>query len=249
MFRGVLRIGMLVAIGVAIVASVTAQEPASRAQISVPDKDKVVFTGQDFSAILPAVSNGQFDVGVAAIGITDKRKATVDFSDGYLAGYLTVITTKDSGITDVNGLSGKRLGVVQGTLQEAYAGDESSLYTAYREMKENARPRASRRKVDAVVIPPATGVIAPTESEPKAATSAERTLSRCSAESISKGSLLTAAAYTTRGTCVAVFPGQLHSRDPPYPLMFFSTKHAPPALRMRLQRLSASGRVSAPKRT
>ena len=83
--------------------------------------DNVVFTGQDFSAILPAVSNGQFDVGVAAIGITDKRKQTVDFSDGYLAGYLTVITTKDSGIKDANGLSGKRLGVVQGTLQEAYA--------------------------------------------------------------------------------------------------------------------------------
>ncbi|MDQ0851885.1 polar amino acid transport system substrate-binding protein [Arthrobacter sp. B3I9] len=83
--------------------------------------DNVVFTGQDFSAILPAVSNGQFDVGVAAIGITDKRKQTVDFSDGYLAGYLTVITGKDSGIKDANGLSGKRLGVVQGSLQEAYA--------------------------------------------------------------------------------------------------------------------------------
>jgi polar amino acid transport system substrate-binding protein len=83
--------------------------------------DKVVFTGQDFSAILPAVANGQFDVGVAAIGITDKRKETVDFSNGYLAGYLTVLTTKDSGIKDVDGLNGKRLGVVQGTLQEAYA--------------------------------------------------------------------------------------------------------------------------------
>jgi polar amino acid transport system substrate-binding protein len=83
--------------------------------------DNVVFTGQDFSAILPAVANGQFDVGVAAIGITDKRKETVDFSNGYLAGYLTVLTTKDSGIKGVEGLNGKRLGVVQGTLQEAYA--------------------------------------------------------------------------------------------------------------------------------
>ncbi|WP_420820329.1 ABC transporter substrate-binding protein [Specibacter cremeus] len=81
----------------------------------------VVFTGQDFSSILPAVANGQFDVGAAAIGITDKRKQTVDFSNGYLAGYLTVITTKNSGIKDVNGLAGKRLGVVQGSLQEAYA--------------------------------------------------------------------------------------------------------------------------------
>lgn len=83
--------------------------------------ENVVFTGQDFSGLLSAVANGQYDVGVAAIGITDKRKETVDFSAGYLAGYLTVITTKDSGIKNVDGLASKRLGVVQGTLQEAYA--------------------------------------------------------------------------------------------------------------------------------
>ncbi|MDQ2699595.1 MAG: transporter substrate-binding domain-containing protein, partial [Actinomycetota bacterium] len=46
--------------------------------------DDVVFTGQDFSGLLAAVANGQFDVGVAAIGITDERKQTVDFSEGYL---------------------------------------------------------------------------------------------------------------------------------------------------------------------
>lgn len=83
--------------------------------------DDVVFTGQDFSGLLSAVANGQFDVGVAAIGITKEREQTVDFSDGYLAGYLTVMAAKDSGITDADSLAGKRLGVVQGTLQEAYA--------------------------------------------------------------------------------------------------------------------------------
>ena len=84
--------------------------------------DDVVFTGQDFSAILPAVANGQFDVGVAAIGITDERKQTVDFSDGYLAGYLTVLTA-DTGIKEEDDLAGTRLGVVQGTLQETYAAE------------------------------------------------------------------------------------------------------------------------------
>ncbi|HKU09728.1 MAG TPA: ABC transporter substrate-binding protein [Sinomonas sp.] len=81
----------------------------------------VVFTGQDFSAILPAVANGQFDVGAAAIGITPQRQQTVDFSDGYLAGYLTVLTAKTSSVTSTDSLKGKRLGVVQGTLQETYA--------------------------------------------------------------------------------------------------------------------------------
>jgi polar amino acid transport system substrate-binding protein len=83
--------------------------------------DDVVFTGQDFSGLLAAVANGQFDVGVAAIGITDERKQTVDFSEGYLAGYLTVMANPDAGIDDEDDLPGKRLGVVQGTLQEAYA--------------------------------------------------------------------------------------------------------------------------------
>ncbi|HWS51010.1 MAG TPA: ABC transporter substrate-binding protein [Microbacterium sp.] len=83
--------------------------------------DTVVFTGQDFSGLLSAVANGQFDVGVAAIGITEEREETVDFSEGYLAGYLTVMASPGSDITDEDSLGGKRLGVVQGTLQEAYA--------------------------------------------------------------------------------------------------------------------------------
>ncbi|SQJ16131.1 Lysine-arginine-ornithine-binding periplasmic protein precursor [Serratia rubidaea] len=83
--------------------------------------NQVDFIGQDFSAILPAVANGQYDAGVAAIGITPARAKTVDFSTGYLAGYLTVLTRKDSGVKDVASLAKKRLGVVQGTLQESYA--------------------------------------------------------------------------------------------------------------------------------
>ncbi|MFD1338752.1 ABC transporter substrate-binding protein [Microbacterium lemovicicum] len=83
--------------------------------------DDVVFTGQDFSGLLAAVANGQYDVGVAAIGITDDRKTTVDFSEGYLAGYLTILSTPDSDVKSSDDLAGKRLGVVQGTLQETYA--------------------------------------------------------------------------------------------------------------------------------
>lgn len=82
--------------------------------------DKVIFTGQDFAALMPSVANGRFDVAVAAIGTTEKRKATVDFSDGYLAGYLTILSADES-LKDADALAGKRLGVVQGTLQEIYA--------------------------------------------------------------------------------------------------------------------------------
>jgi hypothetical protein len=59
---------MLVAIGVAIVASVTAQEPSSRAPVPNPDKDKVVVIGcVQRAAQLPVGTTG-------AVGDTDVSK-------------------------------------------------------------------------------------------------------------------------------------------------------------------------------
>ena len=72
------------------------------------------------AGILVGTLLDRFDNG-AAIGITDERQETVDFSDGYLAGYLTVMSTEDAGISQESDLAGRRVGVVQGTLQEAYA--------------------------------------------------------------------------------------------------------------------------------
>ncbi|PZX13155.1 ABC transporter substrate-binding protein [Celeribacter halophilus] len=85
------------------------------------EEDQILFTGQDFAALLPSVSNGRFDIAAAAIGITEQRAKVVDFSDGYLAGYLTVLSDDETISEDVSTLAGKRLGVVQGTLQENYA--------------------------------------------------------------------------------------------------------------------------------
>ncbi|MDB6179293.1 ABC transporter substrate-binding protein [Paracoccus sp. Z330] len=85
------------------------------------EEDQILFTGQEFAALLPSVSNGRFDIAAAAIGITEQREEVVDFSDGYLAGYLSVLSGQDAVTDDAASLAGKRLGVVQGTLQEMYA--------------------------------------------------------------------------------------------------------------------------------
>jgi polar amino acid transport system substrate-binding protein len=84
------------------------------------DGDQVTFTGQDFSALIPSVANGRFDVAAAAIGTTAVRKKVVDFSDGYLVGFLSVLTP-ESGIKTVADLDGKRLGILQGSLEALYA--------------------------------------------------------------------------------------------------------------------------------
>ena len=71
MIRAVLRIGLLVAIGIAIVASVAAQEPASRAVVPAPDKDKIVVTGCVQRAVqLPIGTSGT----LGAFGDADSSK-------------------------------------------------------------------------------------------------------------------------------------------------------------------------------
>jgi polar amino acid transport system substrate-binding protein len=82
---------------------------------------KPEFVGTDFSALLSQVNGGQFDLGSSSITITEARKKTVAFSNGYDFGYLGLNTTKNSGITKFDQLGGKRVVVVQGTVQDDYA--------------------------------------------------------------------------------------------------------------------------------
>jgi polar amino acid transport system substrate-binding protein len=82
----------------------------------------VEFAAIDFPAMFPAVAQGRYDMGAASSAGTVERQKVVDFSAGYLGGYLGVLTTKTSGITDQNASTdGKRLGLLQGSIQEAYA--------------------------------------------------------------------------------------------------------------------------------
>jgi polar amino acid transport system substrate-binding protein len=82
---------------------------------------KPEFVGTDFSALLSQVNGGQFDLGSSSITVTEARKKTVAFSNGYDFGYLGLNTTKTSGITTFDQLQGKRVVVVQGTVQDDYA--------------------------------------------------------------------------------------------------------------------------------
>jgi polar amino acid transport system substrate-binding protein len=83
---------------------------------------KPEFASLEFSALLPTVSNRQFDLAAAAVGITAPRKKVVEFSDGYLAGYFGVLTGPKSGITsDISSIEGKRIAVLQGSIEDANA--------------------------------------------------------------------------------------------------------------------------------
>lgn len=82
---------------------------------------KVEFAGTDFSALLSQVKSGKYDVGSSSITVTEQRKKTVAFTNGYDFGYMGLDVPKASTITGFDQLSGKRVVVVQGTVQDDYA--------------------------------------------------------------------------------------------------------------------------------
>lgn len=68
---------------------------------------------------------GQCDVGASAMTITDERKANIDFSDPYYDSLQSLLVRTDSGIESIDDLSGKNVGVQQGTTGESYAGENA----------------------------------------------------------------------------------------------------------------------------
>ena len=85
---------------------------------------KVEFVGTEFSALLAQVNNHKFDAGSSAITITEARKKTVDFGNGYDFGYFGLDVPAGSPIKGFGQLKGARVVVVQGTVQDDYATKE-----------------------------------------------------------------------------------------------------------------------------
>ncbi len=89
---------------------------------------KITFVGTDFSGLLAQVAGRRFDVGSSSITTTDARRRTVGFTNGYDFGYFSLVVPSGSAITGFGQLkAGQRIGVVQGTVQEAYVVDTLKL--------------------------------------------------------------------------------------------------------------------------
>lgn len=84
---------------------------------------KPVFIQQEFSTLLPAVAAGSLDVVAASTSVTAERKKAVDFSNTYFIGYISILTDDPSITKKTSSLAGKRIGLMQGTLEDQYAQD------------------------------------------------------------------------------------------------------------------------------
>lgn len=83
----------------------------------------------DFNGIIPGLVSGQLDGAIAGMSITDERKKSVDFSDGYIKSGSSIIVNKDNTtIKSLDDLKGKTAAVKKGTTGAKFAEDNKDKY-------------------------------------------------------------------------------------------------------------------------
>jgi polar amino acid transport system substrate-binding protein len=115
---------------------------------------QVNFVGTDFSGLLAQVASRRFDVGSSSITTTDARRRTVGFTNGYDFGYFSLVVPPGSPIKSFSQLAaGQRIGVVQGTVQEAYVVDTLKLDPVKFPDYNTVYGSLKTRQIDAWVAP------------------------------------------------------------------------------------------------
>lgn len=83
----------------------------------------------DFSGIIPALTSGTIDGSIAGMNITEERKESVDFSDGYYeSGSSLVVNKEDDSISSFEDLSGKVAACKEGTTGQIWCEDHADEY-------------------------------------------------------------------------------------------------------------------------
>ena len=82
----------------------------------------------DFKAIIPAVTEGKIDFGMAGMTVTEERLQSVNFSETYATGIQAVIVKEGSEITSVDDLHKEgatwKIGVQDSTTGDIYCTDD-----------------------------------------------------------------------------------------------------------------------------
>ena len=85
----------------------------------------------EFNTLFAALSTNKIDVIISGVDITEERKKTFNFSDGYYNNELSLIVKEgDTTITAVEDLQGKKVGTELGTTSDTYADSLNSITNA-----------------------------------------------------------------------------------------------------------------------
>lgn len=118
-------------------------------------KVKCVFFDQSWEGIIPSLLAKKYDVIISSMSMTDERKKAVAFSDKIYNTPSRVIAKRGSGIDGSKAsLKGKKIGVLKGSTQEAYAlkvfGKAGAQVVGYGNTQDSYLDMASGR-LDALV--------------------------------------------------------------------------------------------------
>ena len=83
---------------------------------------KCTWVNNEFDGMIPALRARKFDAIMSSMAVTPARQKQIDFTDRLFLSPTSVITRKGADFGDTpESLKGKQVGVLQGSLQEAYA--------------------------------------------------------------------------------------------------------------------------------
>lgn len=77
----------------------------------------------EYAAIIPTIANNQFDVAAVGMMRTPPRLEIVDFTNPWYYGWFPLLARSEDGYEGYESLEGKVVGVVKGSIQEAYMQD------------------------------------------------------------------------------------------------------------------------------
>jgi polar amino acid transport system substrate-binding protein len=107
-----------------------------------------------FDSVIPEVTSGKADIGMAGMTVTEERKKSVNFSDSYAKGVQVVIVKEDSAIQSVDDINeNTKIGAQVATTGSIYAQDDYGA-EAVQEFSKGADAVQAliSGKVDCVII-------------------------------------------------------------------------------------------------
>ena len=114
---------------------------------------KTVLEEMEFSTLFAALSAGKIDIIISGVDITEERKKTFDFSNGYYNNELSLIVKEgDNTIAAVEDLQGKKVGTELGTTSDTYTDSLNSVTNVKYNSGAIAVMNLKSGKVDAVIL-------------------------------------------------------------------------------------------------
>ncbi|BBM44981.1 family 3 extracellular solute-binding protein [Leptotrichia trevisanii] len=113
---------------------------------------EIEIVDQSFDGLIPALKAGKIDIIVSGMSSTEERKKSVDFTDDYFVSKETYLRKKGNTAVTPTTLSGKKIGVQLGTIQEIEAKSINGATVVPNESTVNTILDLKAGKIDAIIL-------------------------------------------------------------------------------------------------